>query len=195
MRIMDIPAYGPMFRFTDANVYYALYLLAGGKKIGRKKLAELVGIGEGSMRRILEKFRDWNFIVIKQTGITITKAGLDFLDQIPLRLIEVQLSESSTIGEYTQGVIVYGVSSKIVNGMEQRDAGIKAGASGCTTVVLRDGVLMIPPDWNLDENSPEIAYKIRKDSAITTDDAIIVGSGSTKIIAIEAALNAAFDLL
>lgn len=184
-----------MFRFTDANVYYALYLLAGGKKIGRKKLAELVGIGEGSMRRILEKFRDWNFIVIKQTGITITKAGLDFLDQIPLRLIEVQLSESSTIGEYTQGVIVYGVSSKIVNGMEQRDAGIKAGASGCTTVVLRDGVLMIPPDWNLDENSPEIAYKIRKDSAITTDDAIIVGSGSTKIIAIEAALNAAFDLL
>ncbi len=195
MRIMDIPVYGPMFRFTDANVYYALYLLAGGKKIGRKKLAELVGIGEGSMRRILEKFRDWNFIVIKQTGITITKAGLDFLDQIPLRLIEVQLSESSTIGEYTQGVIVYGVSSKIVNGMEQRDAGIKAGASGCTTVVLRDGVLMIPPDWNLDENSPEIAYKIRKDSAITTDDAIIVGSGSTKIIAIEAALNAAFDLL
>ena len=195
MRIMDIPAYGPMFRFTDANVYYALYLLAGGKKIGRKKLAELVGIGEGSMRRILEKFRDWNFIVIKQTGITITKAGLDFLDQIPLRLIEVQLSESSTIGEFTQGVIVYGVASKIVNGMEQRDAGIKAGASGCTTLVLRDGVLMIPPDWNLDENSPEIAYKIRKDSAITTDDAIIVGSGSTKIIAIEAALNAAFDLL
>lgn len=195
MRIMDIPAYGPMFRFTDANVYYSLYLLAGGKKIGRKKLAELVGIGEGSMRRILEKFRDWNFVVIKQTGITITKAGLDFLDQIPLRLIDVQLNESSTVGDYTQGVIVYGVSAKIINGMEQRDAGIKAGASGCTTLVLRDGVLMIPPDWNLDENSPEIAYKIRKDSAITADDAIIVGSGSSKIVAIEAALNAAFDLL
>ena len=195
MRIMDIPAYGPMFRFTDANVYYALYLLAGGKKIGRKKLAELVGIGEGSMRRILEKFRDWNFIVIKQTGITITKAGLDFLDQIPLRLIDVQLNEASTVGEHSQGVIVYGVASKIVNGMEQRDAGIKAGASGCTTLVLRDGVLMIPPDWNLDEKSPEIAYKIRKDSAITSDDAIIVGSGSTKTVAIEAALNAAFELL
>lgn len=195
MRIMDVPAFGPMFRFTDANVYYALYLLAGGKKIGRKKLAELVGIGEGSMRRILEKFRDWNFIVIKQTGITITKVGLDFLDQVPLRLIDIQLNESSTVGEYTQGVLVYGVSSKIINGMEQRDAGIKAGASGCTTIVLRDNVLLIPPDWNLDEHSPEIAYKIRKDSAITSDDAIIVGSGSSKIVAIEAALNAAFELL
>lgn len=192
---MDIPAFGPMFRFTDANVYYSLYLLSNGKRIGRKKLAEDVGIGEGSMRRILEKFRDWNFVTIKQTGITITKAGLDFLNQIPLRLIDIQLSESSTIGEFSQGVIVFGVGSKIINGMEQRDAGIKAGASGCTTLVLRNGNLMIPPDWNLDEKSPEIAYKIRKDSGITVDDAIIVGSGSSKIVATEAALNAAFELI
>lgn len=184
-----------MFRFTDANVYYSLYLLSDGKRVGRKKLAESVGIGEGSMRRILEKFRDWNFVSIKQTGITITKAGLDFLNQIPLRLIDIQLSEASTVGEFSQGVIVYGVASKIVNGMEQRDAGIKAGASGCTTLVIRDGKLMIPPDWNLDEKSPEIAYKIRKDTAMTEDDTIIVGSGSSKIVATEAALNAAFELL
>ena len=195
MKIMDIPAFGPMFRFSDANVYYALYLLADGKRLGRKRLAELVGVGEGSMRRILEKFRDWNFITIKQTGISITKAGLVFLDQIPVRLMDIKLSEGSTVGEFSQGVIVYGVGNKIVNGMEQRDAGIKAGAFGCTTVVLRDGKLMIPPDWNLDEQSPELAYKIRKESGITADDAIIVGSGPTKVVAIETALNAAFELL
>ena len=194
MKIMDIPAFGPMFRFTDANVYYSLYLLADGKRLGRKKLAELVGVGEGSMRRILEKFRDWNFVSIKQTGISITKAGLNFLDQLPIRLIEVNLGESVK-GDFSQGVIVYGVSSKIVNGMQQRDAGIKAGAEGCTTIVIRDGKLMIPPDWNMDEQTPELAYKIRKESAITPDDAIIVGSGSSKIVAIEAALNAAFELI
>lgn len=194
MKIMDIPAFGPMFRFTDANVYYALYLLADGKRLGRKKLAEEVGVGEGSMRRILEKFRDWNFVTIKQTGISINKAGLVFLDQIPLRLIDVSIP-GSVVGAYSQGVIVYGVSSKIVNGMQQRDAGIKAGAEGCTTLVIRDGNLMIPPDWNLDEQSPEVAYKIRKESGITEDDAIIVGSGSSKIVAIEAALNAAFELI
>ena len=143
----------------------------------------------------LEKFRDWNFITIKQTGISITKAGLVFLDQIPVRLMDIKLSEGSTVGEFSQGVIVYGVGNRIVNGMEQRDAGIKAGAFGCTTVVLRDGKLMIPPDWNLDEQSPELAYKIRKESGITADDAIIVGSGPTKVVAIEAALNAAFELL
>ena len=194
MKIMDIPAFGPMFRFTDANVYYALYVLSDGKRIGRKKLAEQAGVGEGSMRRILDKFREWNFVQIKQTGISITKAGLVFLDQIPVRLIDVDL-QGSVVGDFTQGVIVYGASSKIVNGMQQRDAGIKAGAEGCTTIVIRDGKLMIPPDWNMDEQTPELAYKIRKDTGITADDVIIVGGGSSKIAAVEAVLNAAFELV
>ena len=194
MKIMDIPAFGPMFRFTDANVYYALYVPSDGKRIGRKKLAEEAGVGEGSMRRILDKFREWNFVQIKQTGISITKAGLVFLDQIPVRLIDVDL-QGSVVGDFTQGVIVYGASSKIVNGMQQRDAGIKAGAEGCTTIVIRDGKLMIPPDWNMDEQTPELAYKIRKDTGITADDVIIVGGGSSKIAAVEAVLNAAFELV
>lgn len=194
MKIMDIPAFGPMFRFTDANVYYALYVLSDGKRIGRKKLAEEAGVGEGSMRRILDKFREWNFVQIKQTGISITKAGLVFLDQIPVRLIDVDL-QGSVVGDFTQGVIVYGASSKIVNGMQQRDAGIKAGAEGCTTIVIRDGKLMIPPDWNMDEQTPELTYKIRKDTGITADDVIIVGGGSSKIAAVEAVLNAAFELV
>ena len=194
MKIMDIPAFGPMFRFTDANVYYALYVLSDGKRIGRKKLAEEAGVGEGSMRRILDKFREWNFVQIKQTGISITKAGLVFLDQIPVRLIDVDL-QGSVVGDFTQGVIVYGASSKIVNGMQQRDAGIKAGAEGCTTIVIRDGKLMIPPDSNMDEQTPELAYKIRKDTGITADDVIIVGGGSSKIAAVEAVLNAAFELV
>lgn len=193
---MDIPAFGPMFRFTDANVYYALYLLSDGKRLGRKKLAELSGVGEGSMRRILEKFREWDFVNIKQTGISITKEGLSFLDQIPVRIVDVDLSGTgSVVGEFSQGVLVLGVSGKIDNGMQQRDAGIKAGAEGATTIVLRDGSLMIPPDWNMDEQSPELAAKIREDTGITADDIIIVGTGSTKISAVEAALNAAFELI
>ncbi|WP_235584940.1 DUF4443 domain-containing protein [Candidatus Methanomethylophilus sp. 1R26] len=151
-----------MFRFTDANVYYALYILSDGRTMGRKRLAAEVGVGEGSMRRILEKFTEWGFVLIRQTGISITSSGKAFLEQIPLRLSDVQLEALSITGPVQQSVIVYGVAKKIVNGMEQRDAGIKAGATGCTTLVIRDGKLMIPPDWSLDEHSPELAYKIRK---------------------------------
>ncbi len=194
MKIMEVPQFGPMFRFSDASIYWALHILSDGRRMGRKRLSELIGIGEGSMRRIVDTLKEWNFITVKQTGITITKAGQSFLNQIPIRVVDVDLGES-TVGDFSQGVVVMGVADKVHNGMQQRDAGIKVGATGCTTVVIRDGVLMIPPDWNIDERDPDLAYKIRKDTGLTQNDVLIVGSGDTHNIAVEAAINAAFELI
>ena len=194
MKIIEIPQFGPMFRFSDANIYWALHVLSDGRRMGRKRLSDQIGIGEGSMRRIIDTLKEWNLITVKQTGITITKSGQAFLSQIPIMVVDVELS-GSTVGEFSQSLLVLGVSEKVYNGMQQRDAGIKVGATGCTTVVIRDGVLMIPPDWNIDEIDPELARKIRKDTGITNNDVIIVGSADTKLLAIEAAINAAFELI
>ncbi|MDO5852986.1 MAG: hypothetical protein Q4Q62_02780 [Thermoplasmata archaeon] len=193
MKIIDEPQFGPMFRFNDANVYWSLYVLSSGRRLGRKRLAEEVGVGEGSMRRIIETLKEWDFIDIRQTGITITKSGQAFLGQIPIRPVEIFI-EGSVLGKFQQGVVVIGGADKVVNGMEQRDAGIKVGGEGCTTLVIRDGVLMIPPDWNLDEKMPEVAYAIRKDTGLTKDDALIVGGGDTKSSAVEAAISAALSM-
>ena len=193
MRIIDTPQYGPMFRFTDANVYWALYVLSDGKRMGRKRLSEEIGVGEGSMRRILETLRQWDMITIKQTGITITRSGLGFLSEIPIKVVDIDLKDS-IVGDYSQAVVVYGVGKKIENGMQQRDAGIKVGATGCTTLVIRNGVLMIPPDWNMDEKKPEVAARVREVTNITENDAIIVGSGYDQHTAVVAALTAAFEL-
>lgn len=190
MKIIDEPQFGPMFRFNDANVYWSLHLLSDGRRMGRKRLADEVGVGEGSMRRIIDTLKEWDFINIKQTGITITKAGLSFLEQIPIRPVDIFV-EGSVAGACQQGVLVIGGADKVVNGMEQRDAGIKVGADGCTTIVIRDGVLMIPPDWNMDEKTPELAYKIRKEIGLTQSDALIIGGGENQTVATEAALTAA----
>ena len=201
MRIIDTPQYGPMFRFTDANVYWALYVLSDGKRMGRKRLAEEIGVGEGSMRRILETLRQWEMITIKQTGITITRSGLGFLAEIPIKVVDLDLKDAivgtygqAVVGTYGQAVVVYGVGKKIENGMQQRDAGIKAGATGCTTLVIRNGVLTVPPDWNMDEKNPAVAARVREVTNITEDDAIIVGSAYDQHTAIVAALTAAFEL-
>ena len=190
MKIIDEPQFGPMFRFNDANVYWSLHLLSDGRRMGRKRLADEVGVGEGSMRRIIDTLKEWDFINIKQTGITITKAGISFLEQLPLRPVNIFV-EGSVAGACQQGVLVLGGADKVVNGMEQRDAGIKVGADGCTTIVIRDGVLMIPPDWNMDEKTPELAYKIRKEIGLTQSDALIIGGGETQALATEAAITAA----
>ncbi|MGI5964858.1 MAG: DUF4443 domain-containing protein [Candidatus Methanomethylophilaceae archaeon] len=194
MKIIDKPRFGPMFRFNDANVYWTLHLLSDGKRMGRKKMADTVGIGEGSMRRIIETLREWGLISIKQTGISITKAGMSFLEQIPIRAIDIQLGDSA-VGEYTQGVLVSGVADKIHNGMQQRDAGIKTGALSCTTIVYRDGKLMIPPDWNIDSENPALARYIRDEIEMGPDDIIIVGGADTEPLAVEAAVSAALELL
>ena len=193
MKIIDAPQFGPMYRFNDANVYWTMYLLSNGKRIGRKRLADEVGIGEGSMRRILDTLSEWEYISIKQTGIVITKAGQSFLDQIPIQPVDIFL-EGSVIGTEQQGVIVKGVASKVNNGMEQRDAGIKVGAEGCTTIVYRDGKLCIPPDWNLDAERPDVAKKIREEYGMKLDDALIIGGGNNKQTAIIAAVSAALEL-
>ena len=193
MKIIDAPQFGPMFRFNDANVYWTMYLLSDGKRIGRKRLADEVGIGEGSMRRILDTLQEWEYISIKQTGIMITKNGQTFLDQIPIQPVDIYL-EGSVIGSEQQGVIVKGVASKVNNGMEQRDAGIKVGAEGCTTIVYRDGNLCIPPGWNLDVERPDVAKKIREEYGMKPEDALIIGGGTTKQSAVVAAVSAALEL-
>ena len=192
MKIIESPQYGPMFRFTDANVYWALHILSSGKRMGRKRLADEIGVGEGSMRSMLETLREWEMIQIKQSGITITRSGLGFLSEIPLKVIDVDLGDS-IVGDYSQSVLVFKVADKIQNGMQQRDAGIRVGATECTTLVIRDGNLIIPPDWNMDVERPEIAKNVRA-TGITDKDAIIVGSGNDQRTAMMAALTAAFEL-
>ena len=124
---------------------------------------------------------------------TITKAGQAFLAQLPIRPVDVFV-EGSVVGKFQQAVLVLGGADKVVNGMEQRDIGIKVGGEGCTTIVIRDGNLMIPPDWNLDEKDPEVAYKIRKETGITQSDALIIGGGDTHVSAVEAAVSAALNM-
>ena len=193
MKIIDAPQYGPMFRFTDASVYWALHILSDGKRMGRKRLSEEIGVGEGSMRRILNTLKENNFVDIKQTGITITKCGLAYLSELPIRVLDVDASRI-VLGECSQAILVKGVSKLIDNGLQQRDAGIRVGALGCTTLVMRDNELILPPEWSIDKNEPEVAKHIKECSNMIDDDIIIIGSADNPIVAINAALTAAFEL-
>jgi len=150
MKILDLPKYGPVHRFADYHVYRTLLLLSDGRRRGRKSLADAVKVGEGSMRTIVEFLREKGYVDVKQTGIKISYKGQEFLRNLPIRMERLEPSDIS-IAVRNVAVLVRSRAEKISLGIEQRDAAIKAGAEGATTIVIKGGKMLVPPDYYLDK--------------------------------------------
>lgn len=194
MKLVGLSRYGPMHRFSDFHVYNALAFLSDGRRKGRKNIAEAIGVGEGSTRTILEYLRDRDLIEIKQTGVVITKRGLEFLNSFHLQVGLVTNSDVS-IGQVTVAVLVRDKADRIRIGVEQRDAAVKAGAEGATTIVVHGGDLWILPDYDLDTHRPGFASELRGMFELRERDVIIIGTGQSYRQAEDGALSAAFDII
>jgi predicted transcriptional regulator len=194
MKLLDLPKYGPVHRFADYHVYRTLLLLSDGRRRGRKSLADSVNIGEGSMRTIIEFLRDKGYVDVKQTGIKISTKGMEFVRNLPIRVERLDPSDIS-IAMRNVAVLVKNRADKVTLGIEQRDAAIKAGAEGATTIVVKGGKLLVPPDYLLDKEKPEIARGLRKLLSPGEGDIVIVGAAQEYNQAEDGALAAAFALL
>lgn len=193
MRLVDPDRMGPLRRFGDAHIFYVLHTLSVGGMMGRAKLAEAVGIGEGSVRKILETLRRWGMVEIKRKGILITEKGLTFLRDISLRVVDVPASEFIKT-EFHQGVIVTGSTDTVTDGMRQRDRAIIAGASEAAVFVMAEGSLIKPPDWNMDLRDPDFAGKVREAKACD-GDAIVICGASEQSTATVAAIAVGLGML
>ncbi len=194
MKLVDLPRYGPVHRFADYHVFKTLSILSDGKRKGRKQLADMVNVGEGSMRTIIEYLRDREMIDVKQTGVKISSKGHEFLGNLPIYMERVEPTDS-TLGERSAAVLVKGQSMKIKLGVEQRDSAIKAGAEGATTIIVSGDHLIVPPDYDLDVERPEFTQTLRRLLALSEGDVIIIGTGKTYDRAEDGALAAAFELI
>ena len=194
MKLVDLPRYGPVHRFADYHVFKTLSILSDGRRKGRKQLAEMVKVGEGSMRTIIEYLREREMIDVKQTGVKIAAKGHEFLSKLPIYMERVEPTDS-TLGERSAAVLVKGQSKKIKMGVEQRDSAIKAGAEGATTIIVSGGQLVVPPDYDLDKERPEFAETLRRLLAVSEGDVIIIGTSKTYDMAEDGALAAAFELI
>jgi len=194
VKLIDRPKYGPLFRFGDYHVYKTLSILSDGRRKGRKQLADRIGVGEGSMRTIVDYLREEGLIDVKQTGIRISKKGQDFISRLPLQVYVLDVPDI-TLGQKSVAVQVRGAASKIDSGMKQRDQAIKAGAEGATTIIVRGDRLTVPVDYDLDKDRPEVAAAIRRLFDLADGDVIIVGTSEELQRAEEGAMAAALDLL
>ncbi len=194
MKLIDLSRYGPVHRFADFHVYKALAALSDGRRKGRKQLSQAVGVGEGSMRTIIEYLRDHELIDVKQTGISISNKGVEFLNGFPIQVGALPKTDAS-LGLETVAILVRGHRRMVKIGVEQRDAAVRAGADGATTILIQGGELWVPPDFNLDKERPAFAAELRDIFNVLEGDVIIIGTGSDYHHAEDGALAAAFELI
>ena len=165
-----------------------------GVLIGRGDIAAVTGIREGAVRAILQRLERMGFVRISNMGVVLLPTGSDFLKAVGVTLMDLEHT-TSAIGRYQVALLVRGMASRVDKGVEQRDSGLKSGGDGCTTIVCRNGRLILPPEWDVDANTPELASSIRSYGISDGDIVLIGGSNTDRTMAAAAANSAALELL
>jgi len=184
--------------FIGAHVIKALEAIGAGKGVGRKKLSEILRLGEGATRTLVRHLRNEGLIEVSRSGIALSKFGEKVFSDLRSRISEeIEIPRSSlTIGSFNVAVLIRNVAGSVKCGVEQRDDAIKVGALGATTLVFSHNKLIMP------RISEDIFQKIQpiQDALIsklkpTENDVIIIGSAHEKRAAEFGAKTAALGLL
>jgi len=183
---------GPIPKFTDYHLWKALMSLDESRPLGRKKLSITLNIGEGSTRTVLDILSEQEFISIDKNGVILTDKGADARDMVYMEVSPIA-TKSLTINDYDCAVRVPHVAKKVSFGCEERDAAIKSGASGATTLVYSNGSLIFPgSDYPVDVNMESaLGERFR----MRNDDVIIIGTANSPENAEKGAVTAALHLI
>ncbi len=184
---------GPLPKFNDYHLWKALDSLDNKNSIGRKKLAEVLGIGEGSTRTVISILQEQGLITIGKSGIVLTSKGMDFRKKTHMDLASDIGAGDVTIGEKDVAVRVPKMANTVKFGCEERDNAIKSGATGATTLVFTGGKLVFPgTDYPVDKSLQD---RIKSKLPLKNDDAVIIGTGPTERAAEMGAIIAGLELM
>ncbi|MFQ6064861.1 MAG: DUF4443 domain-containing protein [Candidatus Bathyarchaeia archaeon] len=184
--------------FTEAHVVKAIEILGTEGPMGRIRLSTILGLGEGETRTLVRHLRNEDIIEISRAGIVLSQFGKELLSDLRSKLSEeMEVPESSlTVGPCNMGVLVKDVAEFVKYGLEQRDAAIRIGALGATTLVFRNGRLTMPGvSEDVFRGIPSIRRMLMTRLKPEENDVIIIGSANDKSTAEFAAKTVALKLL
>jgi hypothetical protein len=166
--------------FNMVHVFKALQLVKSRGHISRDLLSKELGLGEGSIRTLMRHLQMNNMIKATNAGTTMTQKGeallLELLFSIPT---EMNLPKCSiALGKFNYVVLLKQHSHTIKSGVEQRDAAIKIGAKGATTLLFKQNKFVMPSSTNYDSLQKELKISKLLIRMLNPEegDAIIIGS-------------------
>ena len=189
----------PAFKPYHAAV--ALILIGREQPLGRYELCEKMSIGEGSVRTLLKRLSEADLIEAEgKQGQRLTSKGRTLFDSI-LKDIPIGLTldvRRLVMYEYAFANIVKGLSSKITDGVRQRDEAIIQGGydkAGASTLILKNGSLVMPPDdfhilTVYEDETLLVVDSLRPEEG----DVIVIGSADDENLAREVSMAAVMTL-
>jgi predicted transcriptional regulator len=184
--------------FTTAQVVKALEIIGAEKGVGRKKLSEALGLGEGTIRTLVKHLKNEKLVKVSRAGITLSNFGQKIFTNLRSRISEeVEIPKSPlTVGPFNIAVLIRNAATSIKYGVEQRDAAIRAGALGATTLIFSRNKLIIPGvNEDIFQNIQPIHDMLISALKPSENDVIIIGSANEKRAAELGAKTAALELL
>ncbi|MDE1727560.1 MAG: DUF4443 domain-containing protein [Thaumarchaeota archaeon] len=183
-----------MLSFDPVHVFKTMQMMSDNNKISRSIMMQELGLGEGSIKTLVKHLKMHGLVENSNAGMWLTNKGEALYTKLHILIPrETDITKCSVaLGKFNHVVLLKSMAHNIKSGIEQRDAAIKAGAVGATTLICKNERLVLPgTDENLMRNDQKIHSLIMEKLSPEQNDVIIIGSSQNKKIAEMAAKSAA----
>ncbi|MEM1517683.1 MAG: DUF4443 domain-containing protein [Nitrososphaerota archaeon] len=188
---------GPAPYFELIHVVMAILTMGENPGIGRKELAKRIGLGEGSMRTLINKLKNNDLIIITREGCRLSNTGIELYNWLLNKISSFNKIDLKEIWgrQFSVGVVVKNAEKLVKKGIEQRDAAIRFGATGAMTLIFKSGKLLMPELTNLSEEFPEFASRLLNNFSLSEGDVLIIVGADDYYNACHGAIAAALTTL
>lgn len=184
--------------FIEVHIVKALLVISSQGPVGRVNLTKALGLGEGSIRTLIRHLEKAELIKTSREGIVLTGAGKKLVSSVESVISEaVEVPQSVlTVGAFNMAILVRSAAGLVRAGLEQRDAAIKVGAQGATTLVFTNGRLTMPSaSGDVFRNLPKMRDVLISQLKPEEGDTIVIGSADDRLTAEFGAIAAALETL
>jgi len=192
-----VKRYAPsrVLSFDLVHVFKAMQLMQNNGHVSRASLCKNLDLGEGVIKTLVKHLKMQNFIETSNGGTTMTDKGraisAELIACIPFETTIPKCSVA--LGRFNHAVLLKELGFTVRSGLEQRDAAIKMGAIGASTLIFKEDKFLMPNgSYDTLKSEPEINVLLIKKLKPVDGDIVIIGSADNdKKTAELAAKNAA----
>ncbi len=184
--------------FVEAHLVKTLMTVEAEGPVGRTKLSKTLGLGEGTVRTLIKHLENKGLIKTSRIGIALTNSGKKLALNLKSRISrEIEVPRSSlTVGPLNVAILLKNAAHSVKGGVEQRDAAIRIGALGATTLIYSRGKLNMPlVEEDIFRDAPTVREALILKFRPREGDVIIIGSANDKLTAELGALAATLETL